>query len=56
MKRLVKDVVRSMGKSVAGESEKRGQMTPFIVVVRAKKALRLKRPRIKWCCILLLPS
>jgi hypothetical protein len=33
MKRLVKHVVRSMGKSVAGESEKRGQMTPFCLIV-----------------------
>lgn len=40
MKSLVKNVVRSMGKSVAGESDKRGQTTPFGIVVTAKKSLR----------------
>ncbi|TCQ93523.1 hypothetical protein EC840_101581 [Rahnella sp. JUb53] len=35
MKRLVKHVVRSMGESVAGESEKRGQTTPFCLIIMA---------------------
>jgi hypothetical protein len=45
----MKNVVSCVGKSVAGESEKRGQTTPFCLIVMAK-------PRIKWCCILLPPS
>jgi len=36
MKRLVTHVMRS----VAGESDKRGQTTPFGIVVTAKKSLR----------------
>jgi len=40
MKRLVKHVMRSVMRSMAGESDKRGQTTPFGIVVTAKKSLR----------------